>query len=72
VSRRCRDAPASRRPQATLPLPLPCCPAGESALRAQLEAQPQDAPMLYCLPHMRMWTKLRPGVRSFLQQANER
>ena len=41
-------------------------------LRAQLEAQPPDAPMLHCLPHMRMWTKLRPGVREFLDAAKER
>lgn len=47
-------------------------PEGEQALRGQLEAQPQDAQMLYCLPHMRMWTKLRPGVREFLEQAKER
>ncbi|EFN54779.1 hypothetical protein CHLNCDRAFT_134722 [Chlorella variabilis] len=45
---------------------------GEQALRAQLEAQPKGAPMLYCLPHMRMWTKLRPGVREFLEAAKDR
>lgn len=51
------------------------CPrptAGEAVLRAQLESQPPDAPMLHCLPHMRMWTKLRPGVRQFLEDARER
>lgn len=36
-----------------------------------MEAQGSDAPMLFCLPHMRMWTKLRPGVREFLEQAKE-
>lgn len=50
----------------------PASPAGEQALRAQLEAQPKGAPMLYCLPHMRMWTKLRPGVREFLEAAKDR
>ncbi|KAI7844187.1 hypothetical protein COHA_002322 [Chlorella ohadii] len=47
-------------------------PESEAVLRAQLEAQPPDAPMLHCLPHMRMWTKLRPGVRQFLEAARER
>ncbi|KAL4452377.1 hypothetical protein ABPG75_008039 [Micractinium tetrahymenae] len=46
-------------------------PQADQQLRAQLEAQPSDAPMLFCLPHMRMWTKLRPGVREFLEQAKE-
>lgn len=46
-------------------------PEADQQLRAQLEAQPGDAPMLFCLPHMRMWTKLRPGVRDFLEQAKE-
>jgi hypothetical protein len=41
-------------------------------LHAQVEAQQADAPMLYRLPHMKMWTKLRPGVRQFLEQAKER
>ncbi|KAL4450062.1 hypothetical protein ABPG77_010731 [Micractinium sp. CCAP 211/92] len=46
-------------------------PEAEQQLRAQLEGQPSDAPMLFHLPHMRMWTKLRPGVREFLEQAKE-
>ena len=42
-------------------------------LLAALEAQPADVPpALYCLPHMRMWTKLRPGVREFLEAAKQR
>ena len=42
-------------------------------LLAALEAQPAGAPpALYCLPHMRMWTKLRPGVREFLEAAKQR
>lgn len=57
----------------TAPTPLtPPASAGEARLRAQLEAQPADAPMLHHLPHMRMWTKLRPGVREFLEAAKER
>lgn len=56
----------------TVPFPIPALPAAaDQQLRAQLEAQPGDAPMLFCLPHMRMWTKLRPGVRDFLEQAKE-
>lgn len=47
-------------------------PAVEHVLHAQVEAQQADAPMLYRLPHMKMWTKLRPGVRQFLEQAKER
>eukprot|EP00887_Chlorella_sp_A99_P003679 scaffold7.g3679.t1 len=38
-------------------------PEAEGALQARLAAQPADAPELFHLPHMRMWTKLRPGVR---------
>jgi hypothetical protein len=40
-------------------------------LRALMERQPQDAPHIFCLPHMRMWTKLRPGVRQFLHRAHD-
>lgn len=47
-------------------------PDSEPVLRALLESQPADAPVLYHLPHMRMWTKLRPGVREFLEEAKER
>ncbi|PSC72296.1 RNA polymerase II C-terminal domain phosphatase-like 4 [Micractinium conductrix] len=47
-------------------------PESEAALRAQLEAQPGDSPMLYHLPFMRMWTKLRPGVRQFLEAAKDK
>ena len=64
--------PASHCPS-SCPLSQPTASAaGEAVLRAQLEAQPPDAPMLHCLPHMRMWTKLRPGVRQFLEAARER
>lgn len=47
-------------------------PEGQQLLHAQLETQPADAPMLFHLPHMRMWTKLRPGVREFLEAAKEK
>lgn len=40
-------------------------------LRALMERQPADAPHIFCLPHMRMWTKLRPGVRDFLRRAHD-
>lgn len=46
-------------------------PQQTAALEAQLQAQPADAPMLHRLPHMHMWTRLRPGIRSFLAQAHE-
>ena len=36
-----------------------------------VEEQPPGAPMLYHLPHMGMWTKLRPGVRKFFEKVRE-
>lgn len=41
------------------------------ALAAALEAEPKDNQLLYHLPHMSMWTKLRPGIRQFLAAAHE-
>lgn len=63
---------ASRRSRLPPPTFTTLAAPGEAILRAQLEAQPPDAPMLHHLPHMRMWTKLRPGVRQFLEAARER
>ena len=63
---------ASRRSRLPPPTFTALAAPGEAILRAQLEAQPPDAPMLHHLPHMRMWTKLRPGVRQFLEAARER
>ena len=54
------------------PSPPPPPAAGEALLRAQLASQATDAPQLYHLPYMRMWTKLRPGVREFLEAARQR
>lgn len=45
--------------------------AGEAVLRSLMERQPAEAPHIYCLPQMRMWTKLRPGVREFLARAHD-
>ncbi|GAB4818767.1 hypothetical protein N2152v2_005813 [Parachlorella kessleri] len=44
---------------------------GEAVLQALIERQPRDAPHIFYLPHMRMWTKLRPGVRQFLNRAHD-
>jgi RNA polymerase II C-terminal domain phosphatase-like 3/4 len=46
-------------------------PGHTAALHAQLEAQPEAAPLLYHLPRMGMWTRLRPGIREFLAAASE-
>lgn len=51
--------------------PSPAPPTAEQVLHTQLKAQPTDAPLLFCLPHMHMWTKLRPGVRQFLETARQ-
>ena len=64
--------PCPNPPPLLRPPVAPPARAGEPVLRALLESQPADAPVLYHLPHMRMWTKLRPGVREFLEQAKDR
>lgn len=38
-------------------------------LHGMLEKQSTDAPMLFHLGHMNMWTKFRPGIREFLEKA---
>lgn len=38
-------------------------------LHGMLEKQSADAPMLFHLGHMNMWTKFRPGIREFLEKA---
>lgn len=42
-----------------------------AVLHDMLQVQSADAPMLFHLGHMNMWTKLRPGIREFLEQAKE-
>lgn len=42
----------------------------EEAVQRQALQQP-DQHLLYRLPHIGMWTKLRPGVRLFLQRATQ-
>ena len=36
-----------------------------------LSHQAQDDQLLFKLPHMWMWTKLRPGIREFLMEAHK-
>ena len=36
---------------------------------AEQERLPPEQRLLHCLPHISMWTKLRPAVRLFLQRA---
>lgn len=40
-------------------------------LHGLLEKQPADGQMLYHLPHMGMWTKLRPGIREFFSEVRK-
>lgn len=40
-------------------------------LHEMMQTQSLDAPMLFHLGHMNMWTKFRPGIRDFLEQAHE-
>jgi len=41
------------------------------ALHAVVASQSKEDELLYHLPHMTMWTKLRPGLRRFLAKAHE-
>jgi RNA polymerase II C-terminal domain phosphatase-like 3/4 len=40
-------------------------------LHGLLEKQPADGQMLYHLPHMGMWTKLRPGIQEFFSEVRK-
>ena len=48
-------------------------PDQEAALQARFSAQQGPSPnlLLHRIPHMAMWTKLRPGIRQFLSDARE-
>lgn len=37
----------------------------------ELKKQDESAPMLYHLPQMNLWTKLRPGIREFFNEARK-
>jgi RNA polymerase II C-terminal domain phosphatase-like 3/4 len=41
-----------------------------AVLHEMLQKQPMDAPMVFHLGHMNMWTKFRPGIREFLEKAH--
>lgn len=43
----------------------------QQRLKAEREGLPENTRELYRLPALSMWTKLRPGVREFLRQAQE-
>lgn len=47
-------------------------PEAEEMLHAQVTAHPgNERHLLFHLPFMRMWTKLRPGIHDFLAEANK-